>query len=546
MRTRLCQKVPGGSGDHLGTDVYLPDKPGRYPVLIVRTPYNRVNSHGYARSLTERGYAMVVQDCRGKFGSDGEFVPFVNEGEDGRALVDWVAGQSWCDGNIGMCGRSYVGMVQMPVAGGGHPALKAIAPSVYTGEFFTNCFRYNGALTSNATGWTLLSAASRCGIADSTLNWDAIYRQASLADIEALAGYMPQALREVVAHDVYDDYWRGVDHAAYYPDVKAAGFHSTGWWDKLNTGTINSWRAVKTLSKSEAARGQQRLLIGPWPHPMTALTKYGDMEYGPEAGTPITDYEHQFFDYYLKGFDNGFSRRSPVTVFLMGANRWVGLNDWPPPGAVTRTWYLESGGSANMLIGDGRLVEEAPAQSAADQFRFDPRQPVPTLGGPQAEGPVNQQPILNRPDVLVYRSAPLPRELTVMGPITLRMWAASSALDTDWIAKLCVQEATGAVLPLLVGNIRCRYRQGYDQAVPLVPDEPTALTLELGNTAYVFPKGARLVLLLTSSDFPRLYTSTNTMAPPLDAKAGANPVVARNTIMHGPGTQSTLELTCVE
>ena len=550
MQPLLCQKVPAEDGVSLATDVYFPNGPGPFPAVLVRTPYHRVGQQAMSRRFTGRGYAFVVQDCRGKFDSEGVFTPLVDEARDGQATLDWVANQRWCNGRIGMWGRSYPGIVQVPAASGGHEALRCILPSVAPGSFFRDWIRYDGCFAlGNAIRWSLSHATCPNRPPLDHVVWDDLH---ALPDPEAIAsrvGFRTPVLSTWAAHDSYDAYWKAVDQCLMHGRVRIPGLHSGGWFDHLTRSQFEAYRSIREIGATGEARSGQRLLIGPWGHQTIGSegpdhTRYGDWDFGPEADLSVLAHELQCLDFYLQDRDNGYASQPPVKVFLLGENRWVYLEDWPPPEAGEQAWYLTSKGSANLRTGDGELTREAAGRSAADAYTYDPGNPVPTLGGPiywglEPRGPVDQRPVLERTDLLYYRSPRLASSLTVAGEIGLDLFVSSDAADTDSIAKLCVEEPSGAVTCLTLGSLRCRYRNGFEAPEPLLPGGVTPICLHLGNLACTFPEGARVGLILTSSDFPRIQPHPNTMTSPW---AETRPVVARNAVHHGPEAPSCLRL----
>lgn len=550
MRALLCRKVPAEDGVNLATDVYLPDGPGSFPAIIVRTPYHRVGHLGNATTFTSRGYAYVVQDCRGKYDSEGMFTPLVDEARDGQATIDWVANQKWCNGRIGLWGRSYLGIVQVPAASRGHEALRCIAPSVAPGSYFRDWLRYDGCFSlGNAVRWSLTHATCRNKPTLDHFTWEELNHLPNPAAIAERVGFETPVLAEWARHDRYDDYWKQIDQCLMHDQIRVPGYHVGGWFDHLTRAQFEAYRNIRDRGATDLARGGQRLLIGPWGHTNTGNTgpehcRYGDWDFGPEADLPVLTHELQFLDHYLKDEDNGYASQAPVKIFLIGENRWISLPDWPPPGAETQSWRLDSNGSANMRIGDGTLTRETPNADAADRYQYDPQNPVLTRGGPiywglEFVGPTDQRPILNRPDVLYYRSPKLGSALAVVGEITLDLFVTSDAADTDFIAKLCVEEPSGAVTCLAHGSVRCRYRKSWSDPQPFGSGEAEAIHVHMGQTAYVFPAGSRVCLTVTSSDFPRILPHPNTMAPPWTETA---PVTARNSILHGPGAPSCLRL----
>ncbi|MFC1526351.1 CocE/NonD family hydrolase [Candidatus Latescibacterota bacterium] len=550
MKALLCRMAPAEEGIGLATDVYLPPGPGPFPTVLVRTPYHRSGHANTARPFVERGYAYTVQDCRGKFDSQGTFTPLVDEARDGQAALDWVAEQPWCNGRIGMWGRSYLGIVQVPAASGGHEALRCIAPSVAPGSYFRDWIRHDGCFAlGNAVRWSLTngSCTTRPGL--DHFAWEELHGLAGPAAIAERVGFSTPALGDWASHDAYDGYWSAVDQDHMHPHVAIPGLHAGGWFDHLTRSQYEAYRQISDGGATELARSGQRLLIGPWGHQTIggsgpAHQTYGQWDFGAEADFPVLAHELQFLDYHLKELDNGYSSQAPVKVFLMGENRWLGLGDWPPPGSQVQEWYLTSGGSANMRSGDGRLQTTAPTAAADDSYTYDPRDPVPTCGGAvywglEPRGPVDQRPILNRPDVLYYRSEKLGQGLCVVGDIGLDLYVSSDAEDTDLVAKLCVEDASGAITCLTQGSLRCRYRSGWEEAQPLVPGAATHLRLQLGQTGYTFAPGSRVGLTITSSDFPGILPHPNRLGAPWEAAGG---VPAKTHILHGPATVSCLRL----
>ena len=553
MRSLIHRRVPAADGVQLATDVYLPEGPGPFPTVLQRTPYHRRGLQGPARAFVERGYAYVVQDCRGKYDSDGVFTPLVHEAEDGVATLDWVAEQSWCNGRVGMWGRSYHGIVQVPAAASGHEALKCIAPSVAPGSYFRDWIRYDGCFAlGNAIRWSLSHGSCRNQPPYGHFSWDDLNTADGIDAIAARAGFETPCLRDWAAHDTYDDYWRALDWDHKYDHITVPGLHAGGWFDHLTRTQYESFRGIRARGATGAARADQKLLIGPWGHQTmsnrgAAHTRYGDWDFGPEADLSVLAAELQFLDYHLKDLDNGYSALPAVRVFLMGDNRWVGVDDWPPREATVEAWHLDSDGSANLARGDGRLTREAPGTEADDAYTYDPADPVPTRGGAlywglTERGPVDVRDTLLRPDVLCYRSQALPAPRTVLGDIALELHITSDAEDTDFIARLCVEEPSGAVTCLTQGQLRCRYRDSWSDPTPLSANTPTCLRLNMGQTAYTFPAGSRVVLLVTSSDFPRILPHRNRLAPLWEGDA----VPARNRVLHGPSAPSRLLLPVLE
>ncbi len=555
MQAMIFQKVPNREGISLATDVWLPDGPGPWPAVLVRTPYHRQGGSARGKYFTDMGYAYVIQDTRGKYDSEGHFRPLEDEPADGQDTIEWIADQSWCNGRIGMTGKSYLGIVQIPAAAGAHEALRCIVPGVAPNSFFTDWIRYNGCFAlANLVRWPLEHSVCPTKPYTGHFTWKELWEigaRGTLADVERRAGFHSARLRKWVERDSYDDYWASIDQTLMYPQVACPGLHQAGFFDHISRGQFSSFKELRRVAATQVARENQRLLVGAWGHGKCDRTTCGEWDFGASAGIDVNAYEQRFLDLWLKDIDDGISDEPPVRYFLMGENRWESARDWPPPGAQVQEWYLDSGGDARGPGSQGRLSRESPSGAGADSYLYDPAEPVPTLGGPtywgMAEwyqpGPVDQRPILRRDDVLYYRSERLDRPLTVVGEINLHLWIASSAQDTDFIAKLCVVEPLGRVTVLTHGSLRCRYRESYGEPRALTPGEPTRLSVQMNNLAYTFPAGSRIALIVTSSCCPRILPHPNTMAPTWQE---TSPQTARQEVLHDGEHCSRLLLPVIE
>ena len=555
MRALICQKYPARDGVSLAADVYLPDGPGPFPVVFTRTPYNRViHLGGNAMQFVERGYAYVATDCRGRFESDGQFTRMFSEAEDGQATVDWIAEQRWCNGRIGMWGLSYGGVFQVPAAVGGHEAIRCICPSVVCVRFFENWSRYDGSFAlQNPLWWIMGHGTGRTSPPNHHVDMNALYHMKSLDEVERAIGFELPILREIVEHDTDDGWWDEIDQWHMHPKIKVPGMHTAGWFDHVSSGQYEAYQRIRDLGATEQARSGQRLFVGPWMHLIfqkgEAHRSYGRWDFGPSADFPAVKHHLRFLDLHLKDIDDGISDEPPARIFLMGENRWIDLPNWPPESSVQK-WHLSSDGNAHGLRGNGRLDLANATASTHDELIYDPDNPVPTCGGQifwnmdaSIKGPQDQRHLLERDDMLYYESETLASPLTIIGNINLDLTIASDVEDTDIVAKLCVVEPDGPVTCILVGSFRCRYRDGFDRYSPLVPGEPAQVTVKLGQVAYTYAVGSRIAVTITSSDFPRVQPHTNTMAKPWTA---VTPVIAHTNVLHGPGTQSTLNLPIVE
>jgi putative CocE/NonD family hydrolase len=545
-------KYPAADGVELAADIYLPEGPGPFPVILTRTPYDRVQHlGGHAADLVKYGYAYVATDCRGRFESAGTFTRMFDEVDDGQATVDWIAEQSWCNGRIGMWGLSYGAAFQVPAAVGGHEAIRCLCPSVVCVRFFENWSRYDGCFAlQNPLWWIMGNGAYRTKPPVHHVDWQALYRMKTLDEVEAAIGFPLDMLREIADHDTDDEFWEHINQWPMHERIRVPAMHTAGWFDHVSMGQFESYERIRDLGATQAARAGQRLFVGPWYHIITKAgsehRRFGTWDFGEDADVSVRDYHRRFFDLHLKDIDDGISEEPPVRVFLMGENRWLDLPDWPPE-ADMQQWHLSSDGHAHGQRGDGSLSRTAPTATAHDNLVYDPDNPVGTCGGQifwnmEGGGPQDQRHLLERDDMLYYQSEPLAEPLCVIGNVSVDLTIATDVDDTDMIARLCVVEASGAVTCILVGSFRCRYREGFDKRVPLVHGEPTALHFRLSQLAYTFPVGSRVALSVTSSDFPRVQPHTNTMAKPW---VDEPPVIAHTDVLHGGGIKSSLNLPVV-
>ena len=508
MRVERNLAVPMRDGVALRADAYLPDAEAPAPAVLCRTPYDRSFPLTPVAALdperaTEEGFALVVQDVRGQHGSDGEFDPFKSEGADGYDSVEWVAAQPWCDGAVGMTGRSYPAATQWRAAVERPPHLRAIFPVVVGSDYYH--------------GWVYQGGAFQLGF---NLFWvnlmtDPKARGSLAEDYRHLPISEPPLLdrspagrfyREWLEHPTYDQHWRALSMRSRYHDVRVPAFVVGGWFDVFLGGTLENFQRMRAEAGSGEARAGTRLLIGPWGHGSAfgAFPDHRFAEFGRDGEVDLAALQLDFFGRHLReDAPAGDLGAPPVRLFVMGDNGWRDEPDWPLARARTEPWFLRA---------DGVLSPEAPADEPADEYVYDPRDPAPTIGGPTSlpgrmmkpsAGPLDQRRLEERPDVLVYSSAPLERPLEVTGPLELVLHAASSLPDTDFVAKLCDVDPDGSSRILAEGVIRARYRESFDSPRPLEPDRPYEFRIDLVATSNVFLPGHRIRLDVTSSSFPR-------------------------------------------
>lgn len=549
VRFLYDQRVPMRDGVTLSADVYLPRGNGPFPTILFRTPYENGAERFIQWGLwwARRGYAAVAQDCRGKYESEGVFYAYTHEAADGYDTLDWLAAQPWCNGRIGTWGRSYGGLYQWLLAPLGHPNLICMAPHVIMDDYFMDYHYVGGAfqLTLSllaAIVFTTTFATAMSGSAD-LFNNRRFLRQLPLIDLDVHAiGKRIPFWRDWLTHSTYDDYWRALSTLGQYPRIDVPIFQQCGWYDAYPSSTLRHWAAMTRAGKSERARRHQKVLMGPWSHAAPEGSRMGELDFGPAADVRVPEVELRWFDHWLKEIDTGFMAEPPLQLFVMGENAWRGEHEWPLARTRFTPYYLHSGGRANSLFGDGTLTPDPPGTEPPDRYDYDPERPVPSLGGnnstgqwtalaeePIIPGPVDQRPIERRDDVLVYTSPPLERDLEVTGPVELVLYAASSARDTDFTAKLIDVFPNGYAMNVTEGIIRARYRHSLERPELLAPDEVQEYRLQLYATSNLFRRGHRLRVDISSSNFPRFARNLNTGE---DVATGTRMQVARQTVLH--------------
>jgi len=520
VEARYNVKVPMRDGVNLSADIYFPkEQKGPFPVVLSRTPYDNMTEGTVDSGLffAQNGYAFVAQDARGRNDSDGEFDPFRNEFDDGHDTVEWIGAHSWCDGNVGMVGGSYVGNVQWQAAAMGSRYLKAIVPRVI-GNNLHEAPQYQGGAFQ--LGWSALWAFRYDGRTRQDIfiyNWEQLFPTLPLRKLGEAAGKDIQFFQDWLDHPDYDDYWKNQAIERRFQDIKIPILQIGGWYDFFTAGTFENFVGMRQSGGTDISRDNQRVVMGPWVHMASAMTHAGEVDFGKASVLDLQEVELRWFDHWLKGIDNGAERDAPLRIFVMGANRWRDEQEWPLARTRFTPYYLHSGGRANSLLGDGTLSTQAPGDEPADRFVYDPAFPVPTRGGnnccvPEIVpwGAYDQRPVEHRRDVLVYTSEPLDEDLEVTGPVVAKIFAGTDGLDTDFTAKLVDVAPDGYAKNLCDGIIRGRYRESTERQVLLEPGTVYEFTIDLWPTGNVFLKGHRIRVDISSSNFPRFDRNPNT------------------------------------
>ena len=555
--------VPMRDGVRLATGVIRPDAPGRYPVLVSRGPYGKdsyvENPDHSAWFFARHGYVVLSQDCRGRFESEGNgYNPLFQEAQDGYDTVEWAARQSWSNGRLGTTGQSYLGATQYTLATNNPvpPHLQTMAPVSASADFHQSWVYHTGGAmewgwmvpyaifkgrnTLDRTGHERLLSQMNEYVLPS-VNFaqplkDEWYRHLPLSDwINRLKETAPY-FQEYLDNEADGPYWWRINLLRHVEGITLPMFHVTSWYDIFLEGALNAYRTIRDRGGSELARRNQRLLIGPWAHllPYTVPTSggTGDIDFGPEAIIELHQYLLRWFDYWLKDIDTGVTDEPPVRLFVMGENRWRGEQEWPLARTRYTRYYLHAEAPANTRNGGGTLSTYPPGDEPPDTYTYDPKDPAATLGGNTLiipQGVADQGLVEDRQDVLVYTSEALERDLEVTGPIQVHLFASSSAVDTDFTAKLVDVRLDGYARNLQDGIIRARFRTSGSEPSLIEPGRVYEFGIDLWSTSHLFKTGHRIRVEISSSNFPRFDRNPNTGAP---LGRDDRLEVARQTVYH--------------
>jgi predicted acyl esterase len=482
-------------GVRLSTSAYLPEGRGPFPAVLIRTPYGKATQAIGNPAWTGRGFALVVQDCRGKGKSEGEYRPFMDDLTDGYDTVEWVAKQPWSNGKVGMYGASAMGITANLAAMMNPPHLSAMFVMVARSSIYTQ-------------------SAFMGGVFRKELNEIWLKRQNAI-----------DTLNETFKHNVYDHFYDIAEMPLHWQKIHVPVYNWGGWYDIFAQGNIDNFAGLQAGGAALAA-GNQKLMMGPWGH-----GQIEEVKYPANSVVNTTEEAMRWFDYWLKGKDNAVMDEPPIRYYVMGdvadpkapGNEWRAATSWPVP-AKTTSYFLSAGGG---------LVEKMPVEpESADSYKYDPKNPVPTIGGANLnikKGPMDQRAVGERKDVLKYVTAALTSPVEVTGRIAVELWAESDAPDTDFMAKLIDVYPDGTERLVLDSAVRARFREGFDHEVFMKRGEVYRFTVDLWSTSIIFNKGHRIAIHVTSSNDPRFDPNPNTGKP---LRADAETRIATNTIHH--------------
>ncbi|GAA0278656.1 CocE/NonD family hydrolase [Halobacterium noricense] len=565
-------------GVSLATNVFTPaGEDGPFPTLLNRTPYNKADEEpiGGIRPAVDAGYAVVQQDFRGRFGSEGEFQGF-DQGEDGYDTIEWITEQDWSTGDVGMYGTSFRGMATWQAIKEDPPGLVAAAPLVTPTNFYGD-LQYMGGADNYGTSLAWLAAnsfsqVSRLDVSEEKAGELRGELESLLTGLPESADTLPTieqpAFDEGVGplwqdwheHSTYDEFWKDLDVLQHIPDISTPVVQASGWYDIFLRG--NTW-GFSTIEEegTDVVRENQKLVLGPWAHTTyPSANPVGDWDFGSNAEYDIAnELVLPWFDYWLQDEETGVTSMPKVQYFQMGDNEWRTADQWPPSGVTATEYHLDSGGNANSDVGGGVLTTGDPSGSArSDSYEYDPLDPVPTRGGPLHMGGTveagvkDQTSVEERDDVLVYTSEELTEPLSIAGDVTASLFVETTAEDTDFMVKLVDVGPDGYSANITEGALRARYRETNDQGSShlasqfeetafLEPGAVYELEIELRDVAHTFQSGHRIRVDVTSSNFPKQDRNPNAAVPVAEATE-SDMQTATQTLYHSPERPSSIML----
>lgn len=551
VREELGQKFAMRDGIKLTMDIFRPDAEGRFPVVLCHTPYNRQGGGFKKRAhwFAKRGYVVVNSDVRGRYDSEGTWDPFTAKHKtDGFDLVETLAQQTWANGKVGMFGLSYMGWTQWWTATTAPPSLACIVPEVAPPDAFVNTLYQHGVLTSYMLDWGNSNFGQRgVRVGPGAYGGFSTRRSQDFMKTPYLTTFKNRYPKGAPWQDTWllanrstDQYWQQISYQGKenYNKIKVPSLAVSGWFDANYPGTPMNYSGMKQYGATPESR-QPRLVIGPWTHGINRKNNLHGINFGPEGIIDWDGYVCRWFDYHLKGIENGVLDDPPVHVFVMGSNRWRDESTWPLPQTQWKKYYLHSQGNANTATGDGILNTKPPKEEPADHYIYNPQKPTRSeFTNGHIDGPRDIRASSASKDVLVYTTPPLESDVEVVGPITAKLFAATSARDTDWMIRLVDLHPNGHAAMLADGVIRARCRdpkrQGAFQSTffsTIKPEKVYEYTIKFWRgTGNAFLKGHRIRVEISSSYYPYYLRNLNTGDD--NIALAEKPIVANQTIYH--------------
>ena len=548
VKAQFNVPIPMRDGVKLSADIYRPDSEEKFPVLLTRTYYGKGSRdilHARGKEFIEyfvsRGYVVVIQDCRGRYDSQGGFYIEIYDAEDGDDTYNWCGTQPWSNGKIGTFGCSYGGCIQWYSAHLRNPYLKCMVPRDATSDPYFDGGFMRGGVYQGWLSWCVGTAGRTTRLRNAeSFDWEKIYLKLPLNKADESIGFNFPWWKDYFKHPTYDDYWKRTSVHNKFHMIDVPALNIGGWYSSSDImGTIRNFLGVFKKGRTAEGRKNQKLFIGPWSH-CSSSTKVGEIDFGPKAKVDFNELHLRWYDYWLKGIDTGIMNSQHIKIFVMGMNDWITAADWPLPNTQFTKFYFHSAGRANSLIGDGTLSTTTPASEPPDRFTYDPAHPVPSSLGSES---LDQRPMERRDDVLVYSSEPLKEDLMVVGPAKVILYAASSAVDTDFTGKLVDVHPNDRAQRLANGIVRARYRESYEKPSLIEPGKIYKYEIDLWATGNLFKKGHLIRVEISSSHFPNFLPNTNTGN---DIGSNTERKIARQTIYHDSKHPSCIILPVIQ
>ncbi len=531
-------------GVRLSADVYRPEGDGRHPTIFTLTPYNNNSDRSMeqAWSWVRRGYAYVPVDVRGRYDSEGEFDAWYTDSEDGSDVISWIAEQPWSNGRVATIGASYSGMNQWLMAKQANPAHAAIMGYVAPADGFHDLTRWNGVPKVDLIYTWVMGMYGRVNQSRDGWKWSDVVRGLPLVELDAVAGRDVPTWRNWMRHDTLDEYWNPLQTSDFYDRFDIPSFNVTGWWDGQLQGTTKHYQGAVRTGRVE----DHSLIIGPWLHGVNRNRTIGERDYGPRAIISLDSIRNAWIDHHM--LDAPRPELPNVGYFLPVRNEWRAADGWPIPQTRFTDLFLDSGGEANTLLGDG-VLGRSPGSGPPDAYRYDPANPVPTVSsrtsgarGGIRQGSVDNRAVETRRDVLVYTSEPLEEGLEITGPVRAVIYFSTDVPDTDITVKLLDVYPDGRAHNLSHGVVRARYRESYERPTFLEAGQVYEVEVEMYPASNWFEAGHRIRVEVSSSNFPNLGRNLNTRD---SSDTGTRMQVANTRIHHSAEHPSRIVLPVV-
>ncbi len=522
-------------GARLYANIYRPVIDEAFPVILIRLPYGK-DEPGSAMAAegkfwAKKGYICVIQDVRGKYRSQGEWRPFVHEIQDGFDTIDQISQQPWCNGQIGMTGKSYSGYTCWAAAVSGHPNLKCIAPGVTTMDVYNTWVYNDGAFCIGSVGQWGITQNSRKAVNKYRLN----SAHLPVTELDEAAALPCSYYKEWLNHPTRDSYWNNINLNQHHAEIKIPVLHISGWYDLFLKGALEDWKGIATKSADPHARRNQWIMLGPYDHSLTteSTKRIGQLNIGQKHQGEWDDTLQHFFDYWLREMKNGFDQSERIKLFTINDNDWRYESQWPIKGVRMVNYYLHSQGGANRMHGVGVLSTDKPSEEPCDVYFYDPQNPVSINRGEdlwkRAQKMKDRRMLAKKSDVLLYKTVPLKTNLEITGPLQMTLYASSSAPDTDFTAALVDIFPNGYTLLIQEGVIRAAFRQNHRKRTLIKPERLYKYEIDLAAASYYIQKGHQLGVEITSSNFDRYDRNLNIAA---GFGAEADTVIATQKIYH--------------